>query len=500
MRDFLKGGREQPQGQGYARLKIQNKIIPKTSLFLSDYKNSDNEELTPYEKNSYASYLASIIYEYQLKFKYVGICLLTFITMLSFDFAHAQVTKNTGILPLRIGDTIPEILWDMPLQMVNHPEGKDKIRLADYRDKKLIILDFWATWCGPCIESLEGLPNLISKFGDDVLFLPTSYEDRDKISALQKSKGWNFMSEYKSNDLRSYFSFQGIPFVVWIKDNKIFSLTSAQYLKEETITKVIQNIPVQFIERNSIDRINPESPISDSNRIYSLSFGSAHPAQTGAERNVLNKLSGYNLSFLAILKTLYASRISRRELPYRIIWSVPDSIKNNLSNFKVYTGDYDQDVKIRDWRKKYLFCYKLEVDSQINLSRSQQIQILGIGFKNLMQQIHNVSFQEEETVVDAYVVQTGIHFNKLQSKLRGHQDYEELTWKSFNNKIRLLFNEDNFPIVLADKLTPNQVLICPLFTNNNKDEYINKLESLGIHIVKQKRKLSMIHVKPYSIK
>lgn len=500
MNNFYRDRTERPQGQGYARLKIQNKIKLKTRLTPSNYKDSEGEELTSDEMNSYASYLASIIYEYQLKLKYTGIYLLTFITMLNFNFTHAQVTKKSEILPLQIGDTIPEILWDMPLQMVNHPEGKDTIRLADYRDKKLIILDFWATWCGPCIESLKGLPNLISKFGNDVLFLPTSYEDRDKISALQKSKGWSFMSEYKSNDLRSYFSFQGIPFVVWIKDNKIFSLTSAQYLKEETITKVIQNIPVQFIERNSIDRINQESPISDSNRMYSLSFGFAHPAQTGGERNVLNNLSGYNLSFLSILKTLYASRISRRELPYRIIWSVPDSIKKHLSNFKVYTGDYDQDVKIRDWRKKYLFCYKLEVDSKVNLSRSQQIQILGIGFKNLMQQIHNVSFQEEETVVDAYVVQTGIHFNKLQSKLRGHQDYEELTWKSFYNKIRLLFNEDNFPIVLADNLTPNQVLICPLFTNNNKDDYINKLECLGIHIVKQKRKLIMIHVKPYSIK
>lgn len=410
------------------------------------------------------------------------------------------LNSDKHLLPLQIGDTIPKELWNMPLKVVNNPDGSDTIRLLDFKHKKLIVLDFWATWCAPCLRSLEGLHGLIDEFGDDVLFLPTSYEDRGKISALQKSRGWSFMSEYKSNDLRSYFSFQGIPFVVWIKDDKIFSFTSSQYLKAETITKVIQNIPVQFIERNSIDRINPESPISDANRIYSLSFGFAHPAQTGGERNVLNNLSGYNLSFLAILKTLYASRISRRELPYRIIWSVPDSIKNNLSNFKVYTGDYDQDVKIRDWREKYLFCYKLEVDSKVNLSRSQQIQVLGFGFKNLMQQIYNVSFQEEETVVEAYVVKAGIHFNKLQSKWRGHQDYEELTWKSFNNKIRLLFNEDNLPIVLADNVTPNQVLICPLFTNNNKDEYINKLASLGIHIVKQKQKLTMIHVKPYSIK
>ncbi|WP_257667471.1 hypothetical protein [Parapedobacter tibetensis] len=68
--------------------------------------------------------------------------------------AHAQRPEPSGpvplgihidsIKPLQIGDTIPEALLNLPLQVVNHPEGKETITLADYKGK-LIILDFWAT-------------------------------------------------------------------------------------------------------------------------------------------------------------------------------------------------------------------------------------------------------------------------------------------------------------------------------------------------------------------
>lgn len=68
MREFFRGGRELPQGQSYARLIIQNKIKSKTNLTPSDHKESEGEELTSDEKNSYASHLASLIYDYQLKF------------------------------------------------------------------------------------------------------------------------------------------------------------------------------------------------------------------------------------------------------------------------------------------------------------------------------------------------------------------------------------------------------------------------------------------------
>src|SRR5690606_22197853 len=68
--------------------------------------------------------------------------------------------KKQSITALNIGDQIPDALWNTPLQVINHPDGKDYITLNDYRDRKLIILDFWATWCGSCIKNFPKLDSL----------------------------------------------------------------------------------------------------------------------------------------------------------------------------------------------------------------------------------------------------------------------------------------------------------------------------------------------------
>ena len=58
---------------------------------------------------------------------------------------------------LKIGDAIPEELWTTPLSMVNSPEKTTT--LAKDRDK-LILLDFWATWCSSCLKNFPKMDAL----------------------------------------------------------------------------------------------------------------------------------------------------------------------------------------------------------------------------------------------------------------------------------------------------------------------------------------------------
>ncbi len=43
-----------------------------------------------------------------------------------------------------------------------------KIQLSDYRGK-VVILDFWATWCPPCKAEIPGFVNLYDKYKDEGL-------------------------------------------------------------------------------------------------------------------------------------------------------------------------------------------------------------------------------------------------------------------------------------------------------------------------------------------
>lgn len=54
--------------------------------------------------------------------------------------------------------------------------GGPEVNLADFRGKPL-ILNFWATWCAPCVKEMPEFKRAAEEFGDAVTFLGVDVED-----------------------------------------------------------------------------------------------------------------------------------------------------------------------------------------------------------------------------------------------------------------------------------------------------------------------------------
>jgi peroxiredoxin len=66
---------------------------------------------------------------------------------------------------LKVGDRAPDF---SVARIVGRGRG-DQLRLGDYQGK-LVLLDYWATWCGPCLAEMPAIKDIQKTFGSDTRF------------------------------------------------------------------------------------------------------------------------------------------------------------------------------------------------------------------------------------------------------------------------------------------------------------------------------------------
>jgi len=67
--------------------------------------------------------------------------------------------------------------------------------LSDYRGK-IVILDMWATWCGPCMAVMPELKKIYENYSrDDLEILSINIDPSESIQLIQSYRAW-FAEEY----------------------------------------------------------------------------------------------------------------------------------------------------------------------------------------------------------------------------------------------------------------------------------------------------------------
>lgn len=156
-------------------------------------------------------------------------------------------------LGLQIGEQVPD------LTLINvHNYKSTSINLSDFKGK-LLILDFWATWCSPCVAMIPKMDSLQKEFGDKVQFLSVTYQKAEEaipfLSTLEKRQGQKYDLPVVTGDsaLKNLFPHKSLPHYVWIDSNgAVKAITSFEDITRSNLSNIVDGQEIPLGEKKDI--------------------------------------------------------------------------------------------------------------------------------------------------------------------------------------------------------------------------------------------------------
>ncbi len=230
---------------------------------------------------------------------------MKFITIIFFLFT----TTIFGQKAFVIGDDVN----NLPIKnLINF--SKNSGSLKDLQGT-ITIIDFFGTWCAPCLKALPELNAYKNKFKNDIGIILISTEEESKLTKFISSRQAFIFPVVVDEDnlFTNAFNPPSYPYTIVLDKNfKILSITNAADLTELMLEKFIEvskksseNIEIKIENTNVIAPTNPSTKKynESSNTLIKLSQNFMYAAKTNEDvTTFINELSA--LKFENVLSQL----------------------------------------------------------------------------------------------------------------------------------------------------------------------------------------------------
>jgi thiol-disulfide isomerase/thioredoxin len=221
---------------------------------------------------------------------------------------------------IEIGKKIPDYTFN---DVLNH----DKIPFSLGSQNKPIILEFWATWCSPCIPAMKKLELFQEKYRNDIEIITVSTDDKKNLIRYIENTQTTLRVAFDTTHL-NLFNYRSIPHSVLIDRNGIVkAITTPVNITEQIIEDLI-NDSIITIEEIEIAQTNHSLNKELKNNDYHFKLTSGNESK-GFKNEIKRDENGQaisldfrNVSIYRLMTDIYelssAARIySEEEIPAR---------------------------------------------------------------------------------------------------------------------------------------------------------------------------------------
>jgi len=294
--------------------------------------------------------------------KYIAI-----LAMLLFTLAvHAGQTSSA----LNVGDKIE-------LQMtLKTMDG----RTIDFNASKpkIIVLEFFDTYCASCIESMPKLKALQKEMGDKIEIYMTTWQDSKTIEQFYKKN--KYLKEKNAilptivgdSILHQLFPHKSVPHSVWIMNGEVKAITHADYVKKEYLSELLASAKISVPTKDDFKELESIVENNDLNTGTNNLLGYVElskyneqleqKASVNLDKDTQGRAIAYfnNMDVFGAYLSLWAKIKKPRffMLPQRVVWNVRDS-----SN---YTYSDSNQQTYQEWIRTHGISYKRVQKSEMD--------------------------------------------------------------------------------------------------------------------------------------
>ena len=126
------------------------------------------------------------------------------------------------------------MLYDAEDQLINFTDNQGKV----------VLVNFWATWCPPCIAEMPELQQLYDDYGEQVTFLFVASDDKEAVATFLSERDYTIPVYYQGSQAPKEIATQSLPttYLIDRSGNIVIDKKGAANWNSDKVRKTIDEL------------------------------------------------------------------------------------------------------------------------------------------------------------------------------------------------------------------------------------------------------------------